>query len=178
MKGIDLKYFLPNHNWDVRNTFARRNEFTDPCCPNKFVHLLFNLELERRRSYYSYVLVLPGATMALLLPVMFLLPVGRPEKFNLGERRVIFDRSKVHPNAAFIILSDYIVILISIISGSKACHFKVWSQHSVENLYFHLIYPYKVKIVKNPLLFLHQCAFKMHRPRVHTTSNELDLLHI
>ena len=85
LKAFDMSFFIKNNNWEVKSSYATRTNFTDKCCPNPFAHIMYSIVLGRIRSFYSYMLVLPGATMALLLPVMFLLPVGRPEKFNLGE---------------------------------------------------------------------------------------------
>ena len=73
-----------NNVWELEKTYAEKHDIKYACCKETYPDLTFSVQLARRRSYYSYMLVVPGIIMALLLPVMFLLPVGRSEKFILG----------------------------------------------------------------------------------------------
>ena len=84
IEDIDHSYYTHSNVWDLKETYAKRTDKKYPCCPETYPDLTFHLKLQRRRSYYSYMLVLPAIIIALLVPVMFLMPVGRPEKFYMG----------------------------------------------------------------------------------------------
>ena len=83
-QDFSYTYYRHNNVWELEKTYAVKHDVKYACCEETYPDLTFSVQLARRRSYYSYMLVVPGIIMALLLPVMFLLPVGRSEKFILG----------------------------------------------------------------------------------------------
>ena len=97
LEDFDYSQYTPNNVWELQRTWARRNNTMYTCCPESFPDLTFSLELSRRRSFYSYVLVVPGIIISLLVPVMFLLTVGKAEKFILGKKNEQLTNFKFNP---------------------------------------------------------------------------------
>lgn len=84
LEEIDVSDYIESNMWALMEHSAVKNVKYYPCCEEPYPDLTFKLRLRRITSFYTFTLVIPGIIMTLLIPVVFLLPVGRPEKFTLG----------------------------------------------------------------------------------------------
>ena len=84
LEEIDVSDYIEGNMWALMEHSAIKNVKYYPCCEEPYPDLTFKLRLRRITSFYTFTLVIPGIIMTLLIPVVFLLPVGRPEKFTLG----------------------------------------------------------------------------------------------
>ncbi len=85
LEEVDVSDYIESNEWGLVGHPAVKNVKYYPCCEEPYPDLTFTLVLKRITSYYLYMLVVPGILMSLLVPVVFLIPVGRPEKFTLGK---------------------------------------------------------------------------------------------
>ena len=84
LEEIDVSDYIESNMWALIEHSAIKTVKYYPCCEEPYPDLTFKLRLRRITSFYTFTLVIPGIVMTLLIPVVFLLPVGRPEKFTLG----------------------------------------------------------------------------------------------
>ena len=84
-KEIDLSDYIQNQEWDIIGTSAVRRDMYYPCCPENYPHIIYNLTMQRKTNYYTYVYVGPAVVLSLLAPFIFLLPPGDPQKMTLGK---------------------------------------------------------------------------------------------
>lgn len=70
--------------WDLVESTGKIEVMRYSCCPEGYPQITYKLTLRRRTGYLNYVFVAPAAVMALLVPVMFLLPPESGEKITLG----------------------------------------------------------------------------------------------
>ncbi|KAJ8304522.1 hypothetical protein KUTeg_018105 [Tegillarca granosa] len=83
-RGIDLKDFYQNVEWDIINVTARRKEKFYPCCPEPYPDIMFNITLRRRTLFYSLNLIMPCLSISLLTVLVFYLPSDSGEKITLS----------------------------------------------------------------------------------------------
>lgn len=83
-RGIDLKDFYQNVEWDVINVTARRMEKFYPCCPQPYPDIMFNITLRRRPLFYSLNLIMPCLSISGLTVLVFYLPSDSGEKITLS----------------------------------------------------------------------------------------------
>ena len=83
---IDLSDYVPNMDWDVIDTSAKRYEKYYPCCSEPYPDLKFNLTIARKTSLYSVIMVTPYIFLALLSPIVFLFPFNETQRFSLGKK--------------------------------------------------------------------------------------------
>ncbi len=84
LEEVDVSDYIESNQWGLVGHPAVKNVKYYPCCQEPYPDLTFSLKLQRMSGYYIYMLVIPGILFTLLIPVVFLIPVGRPEKFTLG----------------------------------------------------------------------------------------------
>ena len=89
-ENIDLSDHVGNKAWDVVDTSARVTRKYYPCCEEPYPDVRFNLTLRRRTTYYHYVFVTPAVMLALLCPILFVLPSDDTGKFTFGEKIRLF----------------------------------------------------------------------------------------
>ena len=83
---MDLSNYAINKEWELLEVSGRKNVIFYPCCPEPYPDLTFTLTLKRRNpAHYIYTLVVPSILLAMLIPVVFLLPAGSTEKTSLGK---------------------------------------------------------------------------------------------
>ena len=81
---IVLDYYTKNNAWEITGHSAVRKEaISENYIPRPAVTFTFNLR--RRDSYLRLMFVGPAVVLALLTPVLFLLPAHDTGKFTLGE---------------------------------------------------------------------------------------------
>ena len=85
LEEIDVSDYIESNMWELVDHSAIKNVKYYPCCEEPYPDLTFRLILKRITSFYTYTLVIPGLIMMLLIPIVFLLPVGQLEKFTLGK---------------------------------------------------------------------------------------------
>jgi len=83
-RGIDIKDFYPNVEWDIINVTARRKEKFYPCCPEPYPDITFNITLRRRTLFYSLNLIMPCVSISCLTVLVFYLPSDSGEKITLS----------------------------------------------------------------------------------------------
>ena len=80
---FDLSRYIVNGQWEISGTtFEQKLETTSE---NSFYTITFTLELRRRVLYYTIYLVLPGALIALLAGIIFVLPQDCSERITVGK---------------------------------------------------------------------------------------------
>ena len=76
----DLNYYVENQDWELLDYHGEKKDYK-----LYFSCITFTLKLRRRRSGYTkYVFVLPAVTLALLVPIIFLMSPDCTGKFPLG----------------------------------------------------------------------------------------------
>ena len=85
MDRIDLSDYIESNIWELMEYPAKKNDKYYPCCPEPYPDMTYTLRLKRRGTYYQYVFVCPAVMLALLTPVLFLLPSDDTGKFPLGK---------------------------------------------------------------------------------------------
>ncbi len=87
--GIDLSTFQSDHRescgWQVVNVSAGRRIMPSVNDTPNFVVLTFDLNLQRKLVFSSYILTLPCVFLACLTLVVFWLPPDRPDRTALGK---------------------------------------------------------------------------------------------
>ena len=83
-RGVDLKDFYQNVEWDIINVTARRKEKFYPCCPEPYPDITFNITLRRRTLFYSLNLIMPCLSISCLTVLVFYLPSDSGEKITLS----------------------------------------------------------------------------------------------
>lgn len=83
-RGIDIKDFYPNVEWDIINVTARRKDKFYPCCPAPYPDITFNITLRRRTLFYSLNLIMPCVSISCLTVLVFYLPSDSGEKITLS----------------------------------------------------------------------------------------------
>lgn len=83
-RGIDLKDYYPNVEWDVINVTARRKVKFYPCCPEPYPDITFNITLRRRTLFYTLNLIVPCVSISCLAVLVFYLPSDSGEKITLS----------------------------------------------------------------------------------------------
>lgn len=83
-RGIDLKDYYYNVEWDVINVTARRKVKFYPCCPEPYPDITFNVTLRRRTLFYTLNLIMPCISISCLTVLVFYLPTDSGEKITLS----------------------------------------------------------------------------------------------
>ncbi|XP_076443426.1 acetylcholine receptor subunit alpha-like 1 [Babylonia areolata] len=83
-RGIDMKDYYFNVEWDVLNVTARRNVKFYPCCTEPYPDITFNLTLRRRTLFYTLNLIMPCIAISCLTVLVFYLPSDSGEKITLS----------------------------------------------------------------------------------------------
>ena len=81
---VDISNYPNDGTFVLINRTAQRNLITYHCCPEGYVILTFGLTLKRMSTYATHMLVAPSVILALLLPVLFLLPPEGSRKLQIG----------------------------------------------------------------------------------------------
>ncbi|RUS81384.1 hypothetical protein EGW08_010856, partial [Elysia chlorotica] len=91
IKGGDSKYEFDGfitisfvNEWDIIENQAVRNVKYYTCCPDPYPDLTFNLRLQRKTAFYTFILILPCTLLSLLTLVIFWVPPESPAKLQLG----------------------------------------------------------------------------------------------
>ena len=80
LKGeSDLNLYVENPDWELLDYQREREDYHGVY----FSCVTFTLKLRRRSGYTKYVFVLPAVTLALLVPIIFLLSPDCTAKFPL-----------------------------------------------------------------------------------------------
>ncbi len=85
---IDLSDYVENNMWEVVDHSAKKHVKYYACCPEPYPDLTFTLALRRKSGFYTYLLVLPVIVLSFLIPTMFIISIGRPEKLFLGMDKI------------------------------------------------------------------------------------------
>ena len=83
-RGVDLKDFYFNVEWDILNVTATWREKSFPCCDISYPYILFNITLRRRPLFYSLSLIMPCLSISGLTVLVFYLPSDSGEKITLS----------------------------------------------------------------------------------------------
>ncbi|XP_076444122.1 acetylcholine receptor subunit alpha-like [Babylonia areolata] len=83
-RGIDLKDYYQNVEWDIINVTARRKVKFYPCCPEPYPDITFNITLRRRTLFYTLNLIMPCVSISCLSVLVFYLPSDSGEKITLS----------------------------------------------------------------------------------------------
>lgn len=83
-RGIDIRDFYQNVEWDIINVTARRKEKNYPCCEQPYYDIMFNITLRRRTLFYSLNLIMPCLSISCLTVLVFYLPSDSGEKITLS----------------------------------------------------------------------------------------------
>ncbi|XP_069138107.1 acetylcholine receptor subunit alpha-like [Argopecten irradians] len=83
-RGIDIRDFYQNVEWDIINVTARRKEKNYPCCDQPYYDIMFNITLRRRTLFYSLNLIMPCLSISCLTVLVFYLPSDSGEKITLS----------------------------------------------------------------------------------------------
>ncbi|CAI9731360.1 acetylcholine receptor subunit alpha-like 1 [Octopus vulgaris] len=83
-RGIDLKDYYPNVEWDIINVTARRKEKFYGCCIEPYPDIMFNVTLRRRTLFYTLNLIMPCISISCLTVLVFYLPSDSGEKITLS----------------------------------------------------------------------------------------------
>ncbi|XP_033759911.1 neuronal acetylcholine receptor subunit non-alpha-3-like isoform X2 [Pecten maximus] len=70
--------------WTIDKAVAYIQRIKYVCCPDAFVNLAVNITVTRVASYYRLALVGPSVFLAILIPVVFLLPPDQTSRTNYG----------------------------------------------------------------------------------------------
>ncbi|KAK6179890.1 hypothetical protein SNE40_012142 [Patella caerulea] len=84
LKGIDIKDFYFNVEWDIINVTARRKVKFYPCCPEPYPDITFNVTIKRRTLFYTLNLIMPCISISCLTILVFYLPSDSGEKITLS----------------------------------------------------------------------------------------------
>nr|XP_022335301.1 acetylcholine receptor subunit alpha-like 1 [Crassostrea virginica] len=125
-RGIDLKDFYQNVEWDVVNVTARRMEKFYPCCPQPYPDIMFNITLRRRTLFYSLNLIMPCLTISCLTVLVFYLPSDSGEKITLSISILLaltvffLLLSDISPPTSFVIplISKYLLFTMIVVTLS------------------------------------------------------------
>ena len=84
---IDLSTYSGAHRmWSLVSTKAQRNELKFEFFPESFVDATFSLRFKRQGSRTTHLFDVASVVIALILPVIFILPPESSEKINYGKR--------------------------------------------------------------------------------------------
>ncbi|XP_061172033.1 acetylcholine receptor subunit alpha-like 1 isoform X2 [Saccostrea echinata] len=83
-RGVDLKDFYFNVQWDIINVTATWREKSFPCCDVSYPFIIFNITLRRRPMFYSLNLIMPCLSISGLTVLVFYLPSDSGEKITLS----------------------------------------------------------------------------------------------
>jgi nicotinic acetylcholine receptor len=143
-RGIDLKDFYQNVEWDIINVTARRKEKFYPCCPEPYPDITFNITIRRRTLFYSLNLIMPCLSISGLTVLVFYLPSDSGEKITLSISILLaltvffLLLSDINPPTSFVIpligkylLFTMIVVTMSIFLAvyTLGIHFRKPSTH-------------------------------------------------
>ena len=143
-RGVDLKDFYQNVEWDIINVTARRKEKFYPCCPEPYPDITFNITLRRRTLFYSLNLIMPCLSISCLTVLVFYLPSDSGEKITLSISILLaltvffLLLSDINPPTSFVIpligkylLFTMIVVTLSIFLAvyTLGIHFRRPSTH-------------------------------------------------
>ncbi|XP_033759907.1 neuronal acetylcholine receptor subunit beta-3-like isoform X2 [Pecten maximus] len=70
--------------WTIDKMVAFIQHTKYQCCPDSYVNLAVNITVSRVASYYRLALVGPSVFLAILIPVVFLLPPDQTSRTNYG----------------------------------------------------------------------------------------------
>ncbi|XP_060078636.1 neuronal acetylcholine receptor subunit beta-3-like [Ylistrum balloti] len=70
--------------WTLDAMTAQIQHVKYTCCPEQYVNLLLEITVSRIPSYYRLALVGPSVFLAILIPVVFLLPPDQTSRTNYG----------------------------------------------------------------------------------------------
>ena len=87
---VDVYDFIMDNEWQLVGHPARKNVKYYPCCVEPYIDLTFTLKLKRLPRSFDNLLLAPGAILALLVPIIFLLPPETSDKTILGRFVVLF----------------------------------------------------------------------------------------
>ncbi|XP_071093942.1 acetylcholine receptor subunit alpha-like 1 [Haliotis cracherodii] len=83
-RGIDIRDYYHNVEWDIINVTARRKEKFYACCPGPYPDITFNITLRRRTLFYTLNLIMPCISISCLTVLVFYLPSDSGEKITLS----------------------------------------------------------------------------------------------
>ena len=84
-RGIDLKDYYLNVEWDIINVTALRKLKSYSCCPDtQYADIMFFLTLRRRTLFYTINLIMPCISISALTVLVFYLPSDSGEKITLS----------------------------------------------------------------------------------------------
>ena len=83
-RGIDLRDYYTNVEWDVLNVTAMKRVKFYPCCPEPYPDITFNITLRRRTLFYTLNLIMPCVSISCLTVLVFYLPSDSGEKITLS----------------------------------------------------------------------------------------------
>ena len=86
---IDLNDYTESEQWHIIDHPAKKNVKYYPCCQEPYTDITFKLKL-KRKFWSGCLLIAPGLLLLFLVPMIFLIHVGRTEKFILGEVILLF----------------------------------------------------------------------------------------
>ena len=81
---IDMNDFIESEQWHVIDHPAKKTVKYYPCCDEPYPDITFKLKL-KRKFWSGCLLIAPGFILLFLVPMIFLIRVGRTEKLVLGE---------------------------------------------------------------------------------------------
>ncbi|EYC40298.1 hypothetical protein Y032_0620g740 [Ancylostoma ceylanicum] len=81
--GFDLSSYTPNGEWELLDTFVKRNIQHYQCCPEPYYDIVFTFIIRRRVLYYAFNLILPCILITVLTLTGFTLPPDAGEKMSL-----------------------------------------------------------------------------------------------
>ncbi|KAJ8298094.1 hypothetical protein KUTeg_024625 [Tegillarca granosa] len=146
-RGVDLKDFYPNVEWDIINVTARRKERFYPCCPEPYPDITFNITLRRRTLFYSLNLIMPCLSISLLTVLVFYLPSDSGEKITLSISILLaltvffLLLSDINPPTSFVIplIGKYLLFTMIVVTMSISLtvytlgiHFRKPSTHKMK----------------------------------------------
>ena len=75
---------MTDGDWHVEGVPADRNEKRYDCCPEVYIDITFTVQIQRRRLYYIFNLVVPCFMMSCLSLLVFSMPPDAGEKITCG----------------------------------------------------------------------------------------------
>ena len=86
--GIDLSTFRADHrettSWEILNITGKRQLLPSESEEPNYAVLMFDIYLERKMVFSTYILTLPCVFLTMLTLVVFWLPPERPDRTALG----------------------------------------------------------------------------------------------
>ena len=81
-----MSEYLRSQEWEVTDTNAVYSYIFYPCCPDEpYPDIKYYLKLKRKGHLFGLIYVAPIAFLAVLCPIIFLLPYSDHQRFSLGK---------------------------------------------------------------------------------------------